>query len=267
MYSLSEKFEHANIANNSSNNIWIPNDHILVSVIELSKTIKCVVFRVKSCLKISFSSLTYHTLFDFLYTGYQIIMYQNLEQVDDTFIKMNSFFKYWAKKFFIKLENIIKEFIQEKGAKNILLTGMSMGGAMSQCFFYYLMSSKIIPEKIIINVKAFGSPRIGNDTLNNWFMAYKNNIINYTICVSHNDEIVSDPVCYFPSAYHGYVNNFNLQFRYNKKIYDSYLSIGNYNKDTDITFSNFFREWSFIKKDDLKIWIITHQYDPYMKNL
>jgi len=283
MSTLPQKFEYANVANNPVDKLWIPPDHTLVHVIELSKTVKCVIFRDKSVLTISFSSLTYQTLANFLYTGYQLIMYQNLEDIDkddricncfssSTNMKMNSFFKYWAKRFFDQAKDIIAKFIQEndfRERKSIILTGMSMGGAMAQCFFYYLEMFRVSVDynNIEIHVKSFGSPRIGNQALKNWFNMFGNNVINYTICIQLDEKgMTCDPVCYFPSSDYGYVNNHNLKYMHNKREFD-YSLIQNRGKNTCITFMNFFRELTFIKKDDLKLWVKIHQFDEYMKNL
>jgi hypothetical protein len=211
-------------------------------------------------MRISFSSFTFQNIFNFINVGYQLIKNQNIETVDEkSNVGMNSFFLYWSKMFFARAKETIISFMKEKCSRKIIIQGMSMGGAMSQCFYYHLKNSTL-PE-YNVSVMAFGSPRIGNNELRNWFLHVKADVINYSICVEVDGKLMGDPVCYFPTEKRGYVNNYNLTIKNSNEVYCGYFH--NMDSDTDVSFKNFCKEWTFIKKEDLKIWQAVHNFEEY----
>lgn len=262
---LTKQFEISNVANNPANNLWIPDGHEWVETIEFSKTLKCVLFRSENTLRLSFSSFTFQTIFNFINVGFQLLQYQNIVTVDDEKnIGMNAFFSHWASRFLERTTEYIVDFLAKNENAEIVLQGMSMGGAMSQCFYYYLMNSDIRMGKSIVRVVAFGSPRVGNSQLREWF-AEQRFIVNYAICIPLDGKVMGDPVCYFPSAKLGYSNNHNMTHMNEKNVYNG--DFHNSASDTDVNFKNFLSDLSFIKKDDLRVWCVVHTFEEYMKHL
>lgn len=263
--SLTEQFRVSNVANNPSNSLWIPYGYTFVRTIEFSLTVKCVIIRRKTVMRISFSSFTFQNIFNFLNIGYQLVKNQHIKIVDqEAGIGMNAFFQYWSKMFFDQAKGTILSFLNESQTRRLVLQGMSMGGAMAQCFYYYLKTSGIIKKCLELNVMAFGSPRIGNVQLGKWISG-QNQVHNYSICIDLDGVMTGDPVCYFPSKKYGYTNNHNLIPRHKNKLYGG--DISNRNSDTDVSFRNFWNEWTFIKKTDLRVWDAVHSYDEYIENI
>lgn len=261
--SLAHLFEVSNVANNVVSNLWIPEGYALVKAIEFSKTMKCIIFRKSNEMKISFSSFTFQNVFNFLNIGYQLLAGQELQMLDES-IGMNSFFHYWSYEFFKEAEKVITDFSNEDGTENLVLTGMSMGGAMSQCFYYHVKNSALM-SKLNVSVLAFGSPRVGNAGLQKWFDEQGDSVTNYTICSEVDGKIMVDPVCLFPPKKYGYVNNKSLTVYHSRKVYEG--KPFNMYTDTDVSFANFWEEWTFIKNADQMVWDVVHQFNEYMKHL
>jgi hypothetical protein len=259
---LTHLFEVSNVANNPVDNLWIPDGYRFVEAVEFSKTVKCIIFRNDTEMKVSFSSFTFQNLFNFLNIGYQLLSYQGIKMLDEN-IGMNSFFYYWSNEFWKRTKKVITEFTDEQDTNTLILTGMSMGAAMAQCFYYHFKNSNLSIANT--RVLAFGSPRIGNSGIQDWFNNQNDIITNYTICSTVGKHIMVDPVCLFPSEKHGYVNNKCLTVMNNRKVYTQ--EPYNMKSDTDVNFMNFWNEWSFIKNDDLKVWEAVHQFEEYMKHL
>lgn len=255
---LSERFRWANVANNLATCLWIPEGTHFVETVYMSGTMKGVMFKENdsNTAYISFSSLVPFWFLDFLVKGWYIIKDQELVDCGNG-IQMNRFFHYWSKLF-------VERFIPVLGKTQIdklVITGMSMGGAMSQCFAYNLLTQLGDTRHFKVEVLAFGSPRVGNAELGKW-LTENVTIVNYSVVVKIGDKFWGDPACYFPCS-EGYVNNPNLKL---KRMGEEFC--GSVESDsTDISFTTLKREWSFVPLSVLPAWNKAHQFHTYMDNL
>jgi hypothetical protein len=262
--SLPELFQVANAANNPLDRLWIPEGNTFVQTVAYGGTMKALLFQTEDTMTISFSSLTTTDgVMDFCVKGWEMIRDQDLVRVsgsDEEPFRINNYFNKWSKMFVDATIEIINAFFSEQGNKKLVLTGMSMGGAMSHGFAYNLHANYDFPHRV--EVLAFGSPRIGNKYLNDWIVKYCI-VTNYSIIVKMEGLDYVDPVIHFPCKDVDYVNNPNLVLKRDHKIvFDKPI-----NSMTNISASNFIKEWSFIPLDVLPAWNLIHQFQSYMDNL
>jgi hypothetical protein len=97
----------------------------------------------------------------------------------------------------------------------LYITGISLGGALGQCFYYNLCNNTNFNKKTIITT--FGSPRIGDVKLKAWFINKKTKIYNIVLFKKYEIYRKPDPVCLFP-GYDNYTNNSNLFMLINNQL-------------------------------------------------
>lgn len=201
--------------------------------------IECIVYlQKKTTAIITFSPFDFKD-YRSLKTGFQLIFYQNIQNMGN--VGMNSFF------------NTVSSYFCEKvkfppDVTKLYITGISMGGAIGQCFYYHFVQNHKMPTKIF----SFGSPRVGDKNLHDWFE--KNvDIKNYVLV--KNNKI--DPVCLFPSGGE-YINNANLK------------TIGRISKisqpDTEITFKSLLYNFG-LERSVSELWDEIHNISEYYESL
>ena len=173
--------------------------------IEYDATIKGFLYEYRNNYIVTFTPYDYKGLLSYLKTGMKLLYNQDLTRLEDG--GMNSFFYRYSLRFFEDM----KPFFTKK-VKKIYVTGISMGGAMSQCFYYHLHS--ILPPSTSTILYTFGSPRIGDGKLMQWFTRQKKLHLKniFLLKLVQQDGItqrIYDPVCTFPNR-EEYINNANL---------------------------------------------------------
>jgi hypothetical protein len=260
-FDLPSFYKVANVANNPARALWIPEGYEFTKTVSFSGTMKAVMMKSTETetMTISFSSLTpFFWPIDFLYKAWSIISDQELVVVEHE-IKMNKFFNTWSEQFVDVAYSEIEKFFDDGGQK-IVLTGMSMGGSMAQCFSYYLHAKHDI--QIPVEVISFGAPRVGNEDLV-YLISKWSSITNYAVVVDMSNGSYVDPAVHFPSSDKGYVNNPNIVMRQGHETTDKKIS----SYETNISFETFKKEWTFIPNSVLPAWNSAHQYWAYMQNL
>lgn len=213
-----------------------------------------IIFRVyiqEKTLIVTFSPFNNEKWSEYLRIGFQLVWYQNINKSG-----MNTFFHDTSLYFAEKVSKKFKSFFRKPDA-NLVITGMSMGGALGQCFYYHLK-----PD-VQTRIYSFGSPRIGNGDLYNWFKNRKNlYIVNYALFKMVGKYRKVDPVCIFPSQYRGdYSHNYNLTMIFDGTVASSawqYID----QLDTDISLYGLICNCGF-DKETSRLWELIHDTDAY----
>lgn len=216
--------------------------------------IKCRIYKTQGTLIVTFSPFNCENWLDYLRIGGKLVWQQDMVSCGSAG-KMNRFF-----------HNVSREFvkcIREKNPKfsKMIITGMSMGAALGQCFYYHFK------PRVQTRIYAFGSPRIGDIRLRNWFENQKKlKITNYALFKLIDNVKRIDPVCLFPScAYGQYVDNAHMTMIYNRKIVEQ-AEYFIYGHDTEITPWSVFYNCGLSKKVR-KLWDLIHDTDEYYDQL
>tara|TARA_B110000908_G_C10168476_1_gene409619 strand:+ start:229 stop:894 length:666 start_codon:yes stop_codon:yes gene_type:complete len=149
-----------------------------------------------------------------LFVGVQIWYYQNIMKNG-----MNQFFHDKSLLFYTTFKDVILSHFKNHPTGHLYITGISMGGALSQCFYYHLRKDMNCNTTIM----TFGSPRVGDATLRGWFYDQaKLKIVNYALFKKFGLCKRIDPVVTLPhmDTTQHYTNNANLQMMYHNKISD-----------------------------------------------
>lgn len=199
------------------------------------------------------------------FTSIKLWYYQNMIS---TFVgNINQFFYDNALLFYNDLKPYIQNHFSSFPNCNLFITGIGLGGALTQAFYYHISDYiSYLNVKIVINT--FGSPRIGDYRLREWFYGQPNlSIHNYALFKKFGFYKRVDPVITFPpetNHYH-YVNNANLIMIYNNKISND----AEYHIDQDdmtITIPNMIKR-IFVSSDIFKYWNDIHTVDEYYTNI
>lgn len=211
--------------------------------------IKCKIYRHNSTLIVTFSPFNCDNCLDYFRIGGKIVWQQDM--IDCGVGKMNRFFHNVSKEFADRLR------LKNPKFSNLIISGMSMGAALGQCFYYHFRPS------VKTTIHAFGSPRVGDSNLRNWFQSQKKlKITNYALFKLVNNVKKIDPVCLFPSCRYGpYVNNANMTMLYDGKIINqAEYSIDG--PDTDITLMSIISNCG-LDKNSGYLWDLIHDTDEY----
>jgi hypothetical protein len=196
-----------------------------------------------------------------LLVGVKLWYYQNMIRTQNGDI--NKFFYDNALLFYNDLKSYIHAHFTKYTKSRLYITGISMGGALSQAFFYHI---KNLDKKIIITT--FGSPRIGDVKLRDWFCQQKNlKISNYALFKKFGLYKKVDPVITFPhrNKTQLYVNNANLLMIYNKVIkknVDCHID----QPDISITIPSLIKRL-FVSCELDKYWEDIHNIDEYYESI
>jgi len=187
----------------------------LIKNVKFDETIQAFLYKHGKDYILTFTPYDYKNAYSYLKTGFEILYNKNLIKVKDGY--MNNFFHDYS----VKFVNSMKEKMLNLKGK-LYITGISLGGALGQCFYYNLCNNTNFDRQTYITT--FGSPRIGDIKLKLWFMdkikeKTKNNTVVYNIVLFKKYEIYRkpDPVCLFP-GYENYTNNSNFFMLLNNQL-------------------------------------------------
>ncbi len=175
----------------------------LIKNVKFDDTIQSFLYKYGKDYILTFTPYDYKNAYSYLKTGFEILYNKDLIKVHHGF--MNNFFYTYSTKF---VDNMKNELSTLKG--KLYITGISLGGALGQSFYYNLCNNTNFDRKTYITT--FGAPRIGDTNLKLWFInKMKTNMTIYNIVLFKKYEIYRkpDPVCLFP-GYDNYTNNANL---------------------------------------------------------
>lgn len=234
-----------------------PSDFVNVQSVTNKLGIDCHVYKCGNDRVVTFSPFDYKSLMSFVSTGASLLYKQDMVSLDGG-VCMNRFFHDNAKEFY----DMVRPALKCRG--KIYITGVSMGGSIGLCFSYFVRELK---KKSTVRVHTFGSPRVGNLALRNWFDRNVT-VDNYTLVRVVNGVKRVDPVCLFPSTTYGcYVNN-NLQAIFNKEIMKD-ASVYMDQPDTHITLTSV--AWNArnggLDKDTAQLWDEIHDIGRYFEDL
>lgn len=221
--------------------------------------IKLKIYQSKKTLIVSYSPFNCDQLTHHLYNGGLIVWKQDTIDIDIGAV--NRFFYETSLSLASDILPNIKKFFKKHQAK-LIISGMSLGGALGQSF--YLHFRRLVGDYPTI-IHSFGSPRVGDMKLSDWFICQKNlQISNYALFELDSDNIKRiDPVCLFPSRRYGnYVNNPNLKMLFRKKIIDQadyYID----QPDTEITPLSLCCNFGLDKRT-CELWEAIHDTDLYL---
>ena len=199
------------------------------------------------------------------FTGIKMWYYQNM--ISTVVGNINQFFYDNSLLFYKDIKPYIQNHLKSFPNCNLFITGIGVGGAMSQAFYYHISNyMSYFNVKIIINT--FGSPRLGDYRLRDWFFDQPNlSIRNYALLKKFGYYKRVDPVITFPHKtdnYH-YVNNANLVMIYNNKICNnSECHIDQ--DDMTITIPSMIKRL-FIPSDVFEYWKDIHTINEYYENI
>jgi hypothetical protein len=211
---------------------------------------------------VCFSPFNCEKIIHHLYNGAMILWKQDTINIDIG--NVNRFFYDISLELSKEIMSKIRDFFFS-GKKKLIITGMSLGGALGQCFYIHFRN---LIGDYQTTIHSFGSPRIGDIKLAKWFISQnKLEITNYGLFELDSDNIKRiDPVCLFPSRKYGnYVNNVNLKMIFRKQIVDH----AEYNidqPDTEITPLSIICNLGLDKKTS-ELWDKIHDTDLYFSNI
>ena len=215
--------------------------------------ITCRVYKINKTMIVTFSPFHCEKLIDYFRIGGKLIWQQDM--VDCVVGKMNRFFHNVSQNFARRIRDKKPKF------SKLIITGMSMGAALGQCFYYHF--KPLVETKIY----AFGSPRIGDADLRSWFEKQRHlTITNYGLFKLVDGFKRIDPVCLFPSCKYGlYVNNANMTMLYDGQIVAQaeYIIDG---PDTEITPLSILCNCG-LDKETSRLWDLIHDTDEYFRFL
>ena len=233
----------------------------LVKNTVLNQTLQSFLYKSGKDLVLTFTSYE-PTDLKGLWTGVMIWYYQNM--VTTPFGSMNQFFHDKSLIFYNDMKEDIQKHFTKHSKGYLYITGISMGGAMSQAFYYHIQPI----QKTIITT--FGSPRIGDMNLRDWFYSCCKNklsICNYALFKQFGLCKRVDPVITFPHKDNKqrYVNNSNLIMIY-KNILSNNAEYSIDQDDIHITVSHII--CNFLVSSELdKYWQEIHNIDEYYNGL
>jgi hypothetical protein len=224
-------------------------DQISVWYEEQIEGITCRIYKIEKTMIVTFSPFDCQNFIDYFRIGGKLVWQQDMIDCKDG--KMNRFF-----------HNVSQNFVDRIRAKKpkfskLIITGMSMGAALGQCFYYHFKPS------VNTKIYAFGSPRIGDANLRSWFEKRNSlTIANYALFRLVDGCKRIDPVCLFPSCKYGvYVNNSNMKMLYEGQLFDQaeYIIDG---PDTEITLLSILCNCG-LDKETSHLWDLIHDTDKY----
>jgi len=237
----------------------------LVKKYNYNSIIKGILYKYKSNLIITFGCYDYcGDVFSFASTGFQLWYYQNMKKIGC--LGINTFFHNYSKLIYNEFESYINDHIKAFPKGHIYITGISMGGALSQCFYYHFKQTT--QSSYRVSISTFGSPRIGDANLRKWFMNNTKSgltINNYVLFKLIDGYKKADPVVLFPhcSTSNCYVNNAKLTMIFNKQIEKSVNASNIIDQpDTDITLKSLICGSHYSK-----YWDEIHDLEQYYNNL
>ena len=228
------------------------NDQMtLVKCVSFDNTVKGFLYEYEGDYIMTFTPYDYKGLYSFVKTGIKLLWKQDMVKVDHG--RMNRFFHDYSLMFYKEFEPYFKDI----NYKKLYITGISMGGAMGQCFYYHLRNHLRNRKTIIY---AFGSPRIGDQELNDWFMSDRElEIKNIVLFKFYGSGKKADPVCTFPNQ-QDYVFNPNFYMLYEHQMFGngtSYIKTNPTFKIRDL----------FYGSETCELWENIHNIGEYAKHL
>jgi hypothetical protein len=224
----------------------------LIKNIKFDDTIQSFLYQHGKDYILTFTPYDYKNAYSYIKTGFEILYNKDLIKVKHGYI--NNFFNNYSIKF---VDSMKTEMTKLKG--KLYITGISLGGALGQSFYYNLCNNTNFNRKTFITT--FGSPRIGDTNLKLWFLNQTNTKI-YNIVLFKKYEIYRkpDPVCLFP-GYDNYTNNANLFMLLNNQLVpnaDNYIP-------EDLPKMNIYN--LFMNEDISKEWSDIHDIGEYYSQL
>jgi hypothetical protein len=214
--------------------------------------IHCRIYQSGKQYVITFTPFDYVTLSSYVRTGVGILTKQDLVDLGNG-IGMNRFFHDVARAFVSDITSVIPS------KSTIYIAGISMGGSIGLCASYFLH----LAGYTRIRITTFGSPRVGNLQLRNWFDG--KNVNNYALLMKIDDVRRIDPVCLFPSTSYGaYVNN-SLQGIYERKVVPNPLLYVD-QEDTDLSLTKIVFSLGF-PSSVARLWNEIHTIETYYEAL
>lgn len=246
------------------------SDMVIVKTVEFNATTKAYVYKCASSpgeYVLTFTPFDFKSIGSFIRTGVALIRNQHLVNVGGT-VRMNCFFNAISAKFINKL----LDYLQSLRISTLHMTGISMGGAMAQCFYYHACRGGL---NCSVSISTFGAPRIGNLAMFNWFRkratSKKNPLVikNYALFKLFEGLRKIDPVCLFPASTqmkdYRYCNNYALTMIFDGGFYE-HADYHIDQPDTNITFRSL--AWNFgLDVRTAEYWDKIHDIGVYFKAL
>lgn len=169
---------------------------------------ECYIYEQKEDLIMTFTCYDATDLMSLWY-GLKMWSKQNLNKMG-----MYQFLADLASDYYEQLKPFLNTHFKKYPKGNLYITGISIGGALSQIFYYYLKQD----FDPLTNITTFGSPRIGNQKLKNWYLDQKKLTLSNYVLFNADKQVDPIVVCPQSNEKQPYVNNANLIMLYQNKI-------------------------------------------------